>query len=367
MKTNVKSTTFVLVTPHTVFDHYQIKYIDPILQTGSCTKRFCETFYDNVLWVSPNEEVRPTCHNMISGHVKICLGEHSKPSQIFVSSNYVALTSLEGACSGLNYCGDQYYLTRNGHIFKSSKPLPTLPVCNSSRVVNMDTVTNEVEDIASNLLRVMYHGRCVESVKKVRKGKNVTRFDLSFFHPLTSGQGTAFFLDKGQVTVGQVRYVDVDHVVVYCLRRKNCRVKGSTDGGDFDLLVPESLCNEEEPPLCEIGNGIIVQGGTLVNPQGIVSKEYEEAIFEELASPKVDRRIFVTTNDETHDSGTFDSDPHDASTWADGWITRSAKLTPAHVQMLTGHGGIGEYLYRFKLKESPECYATPTSLNRSGI
>ncbi|KAG7304756.1 hypothetical protein JYU34_010112 [Plutella xylostella] len=40
-------------------------------------------------------------------------------------------------------------------------------------------------------------------------------------------------------------------------------------------------------------------------------------------------------------------------------ITRSAKLTPAHVQMLTGHGGMGEYLYRFKLKESPECECDP--------
>ncbi|CAG9123686.1 unnamed protein product [Plutella xylostella] len=40
-------------------------------------------------------------------------------------------------------------------------------------------------------------------------------------------------------------------------------------------------------------------------------------------------------------------------------ITRTSKLTPTHVQMLTGHGGIGEYLYRFKLKGSPGCDCDP--------
>ena len=36
-------------------------------------------------------------------------------------------------------------------------------------------------------------------------------------------------------------------------------------------------------------------------------------------------------------------------------ITRTTVFAPFHVQMLTGHGGIAEYLYRFKLKNSPSC------------
>ncbi|XP_050563196.1 uncharacterized protein LOC118276113 isoform X1 [Spodoptera frugiperda] len=36
-------------------------------------------------------------------------------------------------------------------------------------------------------------------------------------------------------------------------------------------------------------------------------------------------------------------------------LVRSTKLTPAQVQALTGHGGIAEYLHRFKLKENAGC------------
>lgn len=39
--------------------------------------------------------------------------------------------------------------------------------------------------------------------------------------------------------------------------------------------------------------------------------------------------------------------------------TRVTKLTPFQVQALTGHGGIAEYLYRFKLKDSPGCECDP--------
>lgn len=41
-------------------------------------------------------------------------------------------------------------------------------------------------------------------------------------------------------------------------------------------------------------------------------------------------------------------------------LVRSTKLTPAQVQALTGHGGIAEYLHRFKLKESAGCECDPT-------
>lgn len=40
-------------------------------------------------------------------------------------------------------------------------------------------------------------------------------------------------------------------------------------------------------------------------------------------------------------------------------LTRTTKLTPYQVQALTGHGGIAEYLYRFKLKETPGCECDP--------
>lgn len=36
-------------------------------------------------------------------------------------------------------------------------------------------------------------------------------------------------------------------------------------------------------------------------------------------------------------------------------VVRKTKLTPLHVQLLTGHGGLSEYLHRFKLKSSPRC------------
>lgn len=38
---------------------------------------------------------------------------------------------------------------------------------------------------------------------------------------------------------------------------------------------------------------------------------------------------------------------------------RKTKLTPRHVQAFTGHGGMAEYLYRFRLKISPECECDP--------
>ncbi|XP_050553864.1 uncharacterized protein LOC126911310 [Spodoptera frugiperda] len=41
-------------------------------------------------------------------------------------------------------------------------------------------------------------------------------------------------------------------------------------------------------------------------------------------------------------------------------LVRSTKLTPAQVQALTGHGGIAEYLHRFKLKESAGCECDST-------
>lgn len=40
-------------------------------------------------------------------------------------------------------------------------------------------------------------------------------------------------------------------------------------------------------------------------------------------------------------------------------IVRGTKLTPLQVQILTGHGGFGEYLHRFKLKDSPGCECDP--------
>lgn len=41
-------------------------------------------------------------------------------------------------------------------------------------------------------------------------------------------------------------------------------------------------------------------------------------------------------------------------------IVRTTKLTPTQVQVLTGHGGIAEYLHRFRLLESPGCECDPT-------
>lgn len=38
---------------------------------------------------------------------------------------------------------------------------------------------------------------------------------------------------------------------------------------------------------------------------------------------------------------------------------RKIKLTPRHVQAFTGHGGMAEYLHRFKLKDSPGCECDP--------
>lgn len=40
-------------------------------------------------------------------------------------------------------------------------------------------------------------------------------------------------------------------------------------------------------------------------------------------------------------------------------IMRKTKPTPTQVQVLTGHGGIAEYLHRFKLKDSPGCECDP--------
>lgn len=40
-------------------------------------------------------------------------------------------------------------------------------------------------------------------------------------------------------------------------------------------------------------------------------------------------------------------------------IVRKTKLTPRHVQALTGHGGMAEYLHRFKLCSSPGCECDP--------
>ncbi|XP_072948186.1 uncharacterized protein [Epargyreus clarus] len=42
-------------------------------------------------------------------------------------------------------------------------------------------------------------------------------------------------------------------------------------------------------------------------------------------------------------------------------IIRKTKLTQVQVQALTGHGGMGEYLYRFKLKDSPGCECDPNT------
>jgi ribonuclease HI len=44
---------------------------------------------------------------------------------------------------------------------------------------------------------------------------------------------------------------------------------------------------------------------------------------------------------------------------ADYKVVRGTKLTPALVQMMTGHGGFGEYLHRFGLKNSPGCVCDP--------
>lgn len=41
-------------------------------------------------------------------------------------------------------------------------------------------------------------------------------------------------------------------------------------------------------------------------------------------------------------------------------VVRGTKLTPLQVQILTGHGGIAEYLHRFKLKDSPGCECDPS-------
>lgn len=40
-------------------------------------------------------------------------------------------------------------------------------------------------------------------------------------------------------------------------------------------------------------------------------------------------------------------------------IVRTMKLTQIQVQALTGHGGMAEYLHRFKLKDSPGCECDP--------
>lgn len=40
-------------------------------------------------------------------------------------------------------------------------------------------------------------------------------------------------------------------------------------------------------------------------------------------------------------------------------LARKVKWSPTHVQILTGHGGISEYLHRFKLKEDPGCESDP--------
>lgn len=41
-------------------------------------------------------------------------------------------------------------------------------------------------------------------------------------------------------------------------------------------------------------------------------------------------------------------------------IVRGTKLTPLQIQILTGHGGFGEYLHRFKLKSDPGCECDPS-------
>ncbi|KAL0812196.1 hypothetical protein ABMA28_009571 [Loxostege sticticalis] len=40
-------------------------------------------------------------------------------------------------------------------------------------------------------------------------------------------------------------------------------------------------------------------------------------------------------------------------------LVREARLTPLQVQIMTGHGGFGEYLHRFKLKSDPGCECDP--------
>lgn len=40
-------------------------------------------------------------------------------------------------------------------------------------------------------------------------------------------------------------------------------------------------------------------------------------------------------------------------------VLKDVKLTPIHVQAMTGHGGFAAYLYKFKIKDSPSCICDP--------
>lgn len=42
-------------------------------------------------------------------------------------------------------------------------------------------------------------------------------------------------------------------------------------------------------------------------------------------------------------------------------LVREIRLTPLQIQIMTGHGGFGEYLHRFRLKSDPGCECDPTS------
>lgn len=40
-------------------------------------------------------------------------------------------------------------------------------------------------------------------------------------------------------------------------------------------------------------------------------------------------------------------------------VVKKTRLSPVHVQVLTGQGGFAEYLHRFKIKSSPACACDP--------
>lgn len=313
---NSNSRDYILVRPYSAkIDHYDMYYKNHLFLGGKCKNSYCETHYDNIIWI-PESHHEPSCPNKTIKRFTLYFPKNlNTKKDLYIEGDNIPIESLQKVCKGLHYCNEVFYLTSYGHGFKLPESenikhitdlLNKSPRC-QNRLILKNTLNSELDVNMIKLEDSERFERCLDTVEKAIKFQELTRRDLSHLHPTIEGNGIGFRIENNTIYKATVDYIlMIDYRLKCQLITGACQLEYQTSDKK-EWMKTMFNCTFDTHfqgiKVCDWFNGILIYQNSIQLPKfGLLNVEIAH-LYTERQRIIFDQHVMLTDSEEMNISG----------------------------------------------------------------